>query len=87
MAGKFIEVTSGPMGSKNVEPKITPEMFFNGGKSGKSYCIFDVNTASAQPEVTLEVYRATEGLVFRRAFTWEEVLGHSKIEPLAQTAP
>jgi alkaline phosphatase D len=85
-AGKFIEVTTGPMGSKNVEPKVTPEMFFNGGKSGKFYCILDVNTASAQPQVTLEIYRATEGLAFRRAFTWEEVLGQTKIEPLPPAA-
>jgi alkaline phosphatase D len=82
--GKFIEVTSGPMGSKTGEPKPTPEMFFNGGKTGKFYCIFDLNTEPEQPQVTLEVYRATEGLVLRRAFTWGEVLGKTKIQPLAQ---
>jgi alkaline phosphatase D len=85
-AGKFIEVTSGPLGSKTGEPKVTPEMFWNGGKTGKFYCIYDVNTAAATPQVTLEIYRASEGLVLRREFTWEEVLGQTKIKPLARTA-
>lgn len=82
-AGKFIEVTSGPMGSKNVDPKPTPEMFWNGGKTGKFYCVFDVNTEQAEPKVTIEVFRASEGLAFRREFTWDEVLGKTAIKPLA----
>ncbi len=86
-AGKFIEVTSGPMGSQNVDPKPTPEMFWNGGKTGKFYCVFDVNTAPAEPEISVEIYRASEGLAFRRAFTWDEVLGKTAIKPLAQTPP
>jgi len=82
-AGKFIEVTSGPMGSRNGDPKPTPEMFWNAGKTGKFYCIYDVNTASDPPQITLEVYRASEGAVYRRVFAWDEVLGKTKIEPLA----
>ena len=82
VAGKFIEVTSGPTGSANAEPKPTPEMFWNGGKTGKFYCIYDVDTAGAQPEITLEIYRASEGRVLRRSFTWDEVLGKTKIPPL-----
>ncbi len=85
-AGKFIEVTSGPLGSKTGDPKPTAEMFWNAGKSGKFYCIYDVNTAAATPQVTLEIYRASEGLVLRREFTWEEVLGHSKIKTLPRLA-
>jgi alkaline phosphatase D len=86
-AGKFTEVTSGPLGSSTVDPKPTPEMFWNGGKTGKFYCIYDVNTTPAQPEVTLEIYRASEGRILRRAFTWDEVLGKTKIKPLPQRAP
>jgi len=86
-AGKFIEVTSGPLGSKAVTPRTTPEMFWNAGGMGRFYCIFDVNTEGAQPEITLEIYRASEGLVLRRAFTWDEVLGKTKIKPLPQRAP
>ena len=82
--GKFIEVTSGPMGSASVTTKPTPEMFFYSGK-GKFYSIFDVNTCDEQPRVTLEIYKASEGLVERRAFTWDEVLGVTKIQPLPAT--
>ena len=86
-AGKFLEVTSGPMGSKNVSPKPTPEMWWNGGPAGKFYCVFDVDTAPEKPRVTLEVYRAGEGLALRREFTWEEVLGETKIPPLPARGP
>ena len=82
VAGKFIEVTSGPMGSRNVEPKTVPEMFWNGGKTGKFYCVFDVDTAPESPRVTLEIYRAAEGLALRREFTWAEVTGEAKIPSL-----
>ena len=86
VAGKFIEVTSGPLGSKNGAPNQTPEMWWNGGKTGKFYCIFDINTAPAEPQVTLEVYRASEGLVLRRAFAWDEVVGKTTIKPLPLSA-
>jgi alkaline phosphatase D len=82
--GKCIEVTSGPMGSANTTTKPTPEMFYYSGK-GKFYCIFDVNTGGGEPKVTLEIYKASEGLVERRAFTWDEVLGVTKIQPLPAT--
>ena len=85
VAGKFIEVTSGPLGSKNTTPSNTPEMWWNGGKTGKFYCIFDVNTARDTPQVTLEIYHASEGLVLRREFTWDEVLGQTAIKPLPPT--
>jgi alkaline phosphatase D len=84
VTGRFIEVTSGPTGSKNSMSRPTPEMFFYGGSTGKFYCVYDVNTSSEPPEVTLEVYRASEGLVLRRPFTWDEVLGKTKIKPLLQ---
>jgi alkaline phosphatase D len=85
VAGKYIEVTSGPMGSKNVDPKPTPEMWWNGGKTGKFYCVFDIDTAPEKPRVTLEIYRAGEGLALRRELTWEEVLGETKIKTLSGT--
>ena len=78
---KWIEVTSGPTGSANGETKPTPEMFYYGGK-GKFYCIYDINTAQEKPRVTIEIYRTAEGLVHRREFTWNEVLGLSRIKTL-----
>jgi len=82
VAGKFLEVTSGPLGSKNVDPRPTPEMWWSGGKTGRFYCVFDVDTAPEKPRVTLEIYRAVEGLALRREFTWEEVIGETKLQPL-----
>jgi alkaline phosphatase D len=79
--GKFIEVTSGPLGSKNSETRPTPEMFYYSGR-GKYYCIYDIDTAGENPRVTLEVYRTGDGLVERRAFPWEEVIGTAKIKTL-----
>jgi alkaline phosphatase D len=87
VAGKFIEVTSGPVGSKTVDPRPTPEMWWNGGRTGRFYCIFDVNTGSGKPRLTLEVYRAGDGLAFRRELTWEEVLGETRLKTLPRNAP
>jgi len=47
---------------------------------GKIYCVFDVDTRPATPSVVLEIYRAAEGLVERKAFTWDEVLGLARIK-------
>ena len=85
VAGKYLEVTSGPMGSRNVSPKPTPEMWWHGGPTGKFYCVFDVDTAPEKPRVTLEIYRASEGLALRRELTWEEVIGETLIKPLSRS--
>lgn len=81
--GKWIEVTAGPLGSSNAKTKNLPEMFLNfSDTKAKFYCIYDLNAATSPPEVTLEVYRVGEGLVLRREFTWDEVIGLTKILPL-----
>jgi len=81
---KWIEVTSGPLGSKNFPTKNLPEMFLNFGE-GKMFSIIDVDTTGPQPVLALEVYRAGYGLVAVRPFTWQEVLGESAIPPLPPT--
>ncbi|HYV33053.1 MAG TPA: hypothetical protein VEO53_18340, partial [Candidatus Binatia bacterium] len=43
-----------------------------------------LDTVSRPPRVTLEIYRVGDGLAARRAFTWNEVLGVTKIKPLPQ---
>jgi len=81
--GKWIEVTTGPIGSSNARTRNLPEMFLNYSDSkAKFYCIYDLDTRATPPAVTLEVYRVGEGLAERRAFTWDEVLGQTKINPL-----
>jgi alkaline phosphatase D len=81
--GKWIEVTAGPLGSSNARTQNLPEMFLNFSDTrAKFYCLYDLNAASSPPEVTLEVYRVGEGLVLRREFTWDEIIGLTKILPL-----
>jgi len=82
--GKFIEVSSGPFGSKNSESKPLPEMFWYSGK-GRFYSVYDIDTRPPEPKVVLEIYKTSEGLVERRAFTWDEVLGAAKIKTLTAT--
>lgn len=84
--GRWIEVTSGPLGSRYAESKPTPEMFYHAGR-GRFYCVLDINTAPRPPQVTLEVYRVGEGLVHRRPFSWDEVTGRTPLPPLAPPAP
>jgi alkaline phosphatase D len=81
--GKWIEVTVGPLGSSVATARNTPEMFLNfSATKGHFYCIYDLDTAVSPPKVTLEVYRVGDGLAQRRAFTWDEVLGVTKIKTL-----
>jgi alkaline phosphatase D len=84
--GKWIEVTSGPLGSSNARSRNLPEMFLNfSDPRAKFYCIYDINTAISPPDVTLEVYCVGEGLALRREFTWDEIIGLTKITPLPPT--
>ena len=76
-------VTTGPVGSQNADSKNLPEMFLNFGPTKtKMYSIFDIDTGISPPAVTLEVYRVGEGRIERRPFTWDEILGQTKIKPL-----
>ena len=58
-------------------------MFFNFGE-GKMYCVFEVDTGGKNetPALTVEVFRAGEGLVYKRPLTWDEVNGRAKIPRL-----
>lgn len=81
--GRFIEVTSGPFGSGNsTRPQPAAEAFYF-VNTGKLYCVFDVDTTGAEPKIALEVYRAAEGLIQKLEFTWNEILGVTKIPRLA----
>jgi alkaline phosphatase D len=78
--GRFLEVSSGPLGSPGAPPKVTPEMIALHDR-GKMYCVLDLDTAAEPPAVKLEIYETGTGLVEARAFTWAEVTGAAKIEP------
>jgi alkaline phosphatase D len=81
---RLIEVTSGPLGSKNYPSHNLPEMIFNQSE-GKMYCVFEVDTSGEkgpQPRLAVEVFRAGEGLAHRQAFTWDQVNGKAEIPRL-----
>ena len=86
---RFIEVTSGPLGSGRGSNPPTPEMFtYHSG--GKYFCIYDIDTAATPPAVALEIWQTGAGLVEKRAFTWEQVTAGAPIEsrmPGAKAAP
>ncbi|MFT5408761.1 MAG: alkaline phosphatase D, partial [Verrucomicrobiales bacterium] len=81
IGGKLIEVTSGPLGSKNFPTKNLPDMFLNYGE-GKLYCVFDIDTTKDEPKVILEVHRAGDGIVEKMPLPWKAILGEEKIETL-----
>ena len=84
--GRLIEVTSGPLGSINYPTKGQPEMFLNLG-TGKMFSVFDVDTTMTPPKVDLEVYRAGDGLIDQRDFTWDEINGKSRLALLPIPRP
>lgn len=85
---RFIEITAGPLGARSFPTRNLPEMFLNHGV-GKLYCVLDVDAAANPPDVTLEVYRAGDGLIETRRFTWDEIEGVTPIPPLppSETGP
>lgn len=78
---KLIEITSGPLGAKNYPTRNLPGMFYNEGV-GKLYSVLEVDTQAQEPRVTLEVYRAGEGLIHRQTFSWAQVNGQEPIPQL-----
>jgi hypothetical protein len=63
-------------------------MFLNYSPTkSKFYCVYDIDTRSRPAAVTLEVYRVAEGLAQRRVFTWDEVIGKTKIKTLPMPPP
>jgi alkaline phosphatase D len=78
--GRFIEVTSGPVGSGNSTVGASNEMWLSCG-IGKMWSIFEVDTSPSKPVVAYELWMAGAGMVERREFTWDEINGRSKIAP------
>jgi alkaline phosphatase D len=86
IGGRFIEVTSGPLGSNTTRGVNKPDMFLN-LVEGTMCSVFDVDTTAAEPQVTLEVYRGGFGRIHERKFTWDEINGRTKIPTLPLPPP
>jgi alkaline phosphatase D len=86
IGGRFIEVTSGPLGTRTTNGVNKPDMFLN-LVEGTMCSVFDVDTTAAEPQVTLEVYRGGFGQIHQRKFTWDEINGRTKIPTLPLPPP
>jgi alkaline phosphatase D len=84
--GRFIEVTSGPLGSRTTNGVNKPDMFLN-LVEGTMCSVFEVDTTTAEPKIALEVYRGGAGKIHERKFTWDEINGRAKIPTLPLPPP
>ncbi len=84
--GEVIEITSGPMGSKNFPTKNLPEMFLNQGE-GRMFSVFDIDATVTPPKATLEVHRAGIGVVERRDLSWAAINGDESLPLLPLPKP
>jgi alkaline phosphatase D len=78
--GRWIEVTSGPLGSGNAQAKPNDETWLH-CSIGKMWSIFEVDTTGDTPKLAYELWLAGAGLAERRELTWDEVNGRAKIAP------
>ena len=86
IGGRFIEVTSGPLGSRTTNGINKPDMFLN-LVDGTMCSVFDVDTSGQEPQITLEVYRGGGGRIHERKFTWDEINGRTSIPTLPLPPP
>ena len=80
--GRFLEFTSGPIGSGNATLRENPERF-TGVDEGKLWVIVELDTMASPPELAYEIWQAGGGLLERRAVDWEQVNGRRRIEASA----
>ena len=77
--GRFVEVTSGPFGAENHEPPYNPDEMFMLHDDGNFFVVFEVDTTAAEPALGLEIHRVGQGLVRKRALSWQEINGDVSI--------
>jgi alkaline phosphatase D len=78
--GRFVEVTSGPVGSGNATCPQSPELWLSCSE-GKMWSIFEVDTTGSEPKLAYELWHAGGGMTERRELSWDEVNGRAKIPP------
>ncbi len=83
---RFLELTSGPIGSRNAALKANPELF-TGNDKGKMWVVLDFDTATGTPRFSYEIQQAGGGLLERRELTMDELNGRAKIAPSTLLAP
>ena len=78
--GRWLEVTSGPLGSGNATCPASPEVWLSCSE-GKMWSIIEVDTTGPLPKLAYELWHVTGGRTERRELSWEEVNGRAKIAP------
>ncbi|HZJ14562.1 MAG TPA: hypothetical protein VFD27_05905, partial [Chthoniobacteraceae bacterium] len=78
--GRWLEVTTGPLGSGNATATATDETWLS-CSIGKMWSVFEVDTSGETPKVAYELWLTGAGLAERRELTWDEVNGRAKIAP------
>ena len=76
--GRFLELSSGPFGSKNATLRPNPERF-TGHDEGRLWFILDIDTTQPDPAIAYELWQAGGGRLERRSVTWDQVHGREKI--------
>ncbi len=73
--GRFVELVSSPLGSRN--SILTPNTErFTGHDEGCLWMVLDIDTTATVPAVTYEIWQTGGGILERRTLTWDEVNGH-----------
>jgi alkaline phosphatase D len=78
--GRFVELVSSPLGSRNA--LLTPNAErFTGHDEGSLWMILDIDTTGPEPSLTYEICQAGGGILERRSLTWDQLHGRSPIAP------
>jgi alkaline phosphatase D len=78
--GRFVELVSSPLGSRNA--LLTPNVErFTGHDEGSLWMILDIDTSGAEPVISYEICQAGGGIIERRYLTWDQLHGRAGIEP------
>lgn len=84
--GRFLEFTSGPIGSGNATLRENPERF-TGCDEGKMWMVLELDPAAAQPHLAYEIWQAGGGMLERRELTYDQVNGQTVIAPSPPLMP
>jgi alkaline phosphatase D len=84
--GRFVEFTSGPIGSNNATLLENPERF-TGMDEGKLWVVLETDTTVSPPRFAWEIWQAGGGLLERRDLTPDELNGRAVIAPSPPLLP
>ncbi len=76
--GRFVELSSGPLGSTNAGLRPNKERF-TGHDEGNLWVVLDLDTTGPEPAIAYEIWQAGGGLLERRALSWAQLHGQEAI--------